>query len=311
MPRLTCLVALTVSTLLGSHSYAEQPPSECFGNSPPSVAFLYEGSGGIQLWREGRYPASTNDRACFVLSACHWPLPKIGAGFNQLLVNCSSSRKAGREVGPTTIINYCETSSNVAEGLQLITTVSKELISGAACGQHFEFDGPAENTFVGALSVENACLLVFVRLSDLGQGALITPAACQTIPKDSLGDLSSQLFQDSKLWLAARSTDGRINVSLTLTQSGSSLQVDGAKSRFWGQIANGSPEIRSWLVAISSAANSKAPLPPPPDSLFPNAQSIAPPSRALKFLFAGIVGLSSKPFSDSWYSLTALSARRW
>jgi hypothetical protein len=305
--------AIIVGAVLGRPCSAEQPPPECFQNSPPSVAFLYEAAGGLEMWREGRYPASSADRACLIVSSCPWPVTELGYGLNGLLATCKQSRPTSRESGATTTINYCEGSPALRNGLSLITSLRNEMSPEANCGAHSEFsDSRAARIFVGNLSTSRTCFIAFIRLSDLAQGLMVTTTPCPNLQAVDLQQSASMLFQSSKLWLAARSWDGAIGVSLYLTQRDSTLQIDETDSRVWGPSLDGSTQkIRSWLVAVAKAANSAATLPTSADDPLPNAQVTAPVPRALRFLLAGMTSLSSKPFSNAWYSDSAMSARRW
>jgi hypothetical protein len=289
-----------------SAARAEQPPNVCFSPNPPNQAYLYEGD-NLSLWREARSPASLRDRACLIAANCTWAFPELGAGLFSMLTKCNTSRAAGHETGATTLIHYCSAEREFSERLWLIASVSREFPQGVSCRQTTSLslrDG--STVYVVPAEVSQACILIFLRASDMAQGVLVVPARCDVVspsryPTDSL-------YSGRTYWIGAAVPDGSIGFALSLHNDRSRLMVDEMNPLAWDSGLD-LGQITSWLIAVARASNSANPL--PPENPLSVTNSGGPLSRGLSLGYVGIIRLSSVPFSPDWYSPSAVGARRW
>lgn len=326
MSRHILIAALSLLTILGFsvHPAHAAPPDACVAphNSSRNAHFrtLHQ-SGSSMVWL-----SSHDDRVdiCISLADCYWrlidvPIADLGR-FNDLAGDtgrCSNSANDLFHLGAV-IHSRCETPKELADRLSLLNRWLAGIVAGTGCGSSaspltdsgFLFaDGRGDPVLVLQAPAKPLCVAMALSLgSASGPIALLIPTCMQR--REELGRMYAPISAE----FARRPTDaGWIGAETSAVGFALAINSDGSGPNdqiaplVWGAPLN-EAYVVAWLTKIGIAAKAYDRLTDRDDPL-PSASSTDFAGRLAKWLAAGLLRISTKPFSAAW--LKTQAARNW
>jgi hypothetical protein len=326
MSRQMLFTGLSFLAILGFSAGTAQaaPPDACVTphNSSRNAHFrtLHQ-SGSSMIWL-----SSHDDRVdiCISLADCYWklvdiPIADLGQ-FSDLAGDtgrCSNSTNDLFHLGAV-IHSRCETPKELGDRLSVLNRWLAGVVVGASCGSSaspltdagFLFaDGRGDPVLVLQAPAKPLCLAMALPLgSPSGPIALLIPACMQR--REDLGPFYARIAPEiarrptDTAWIGAETSTSGFALA---TNSDGTSPNDKVAPLVWGAPLN-EAYVAAWLMKVGVAAKGYDELAKKDDPLR-GASPTDFAGRLAKWLTAGLLRISTKPFSADW--LKTRAARNW
>lgn len=278
------------------------------------------GLGGVRVWLSRHGPVVD---ICVKLGNCFWRIANVSIDQLGQLGPYADPRSAC--VGPAphwsgyVWRSECELDNIVSQSLVLPTEWLNSILGSAegACGtvtrpienKAFVVQASSTSTLMLQVQVEQFCMAIPIRLSDMASSALFR-FGCLANGEEAIRFLAGvrPLLSPDPNWFGIDSPVGGFAVAVH-PERGPASGVSFSNPKVWGRLEQS--YVSNWLTAVTAAAAGAAPISASADPL-PSASRAAVYGRLAKWVVAGLMRVSTKPFDQTeigWR--TTRNARDW